>query len=83
MAYMHESVHICHVDVRFFMLTPFSASYPGNFVFGSKDCLYLWRVQMILTIENAPEGEKRKKKILKKILKIIFLRIKKFWKNFY
>ena len=41
MAYMHESVHICHVDVPFLMQLPFSVSYPGNFVFGNNDCLYL------------------------------------------
>ena len=66
MAYMHESVHICHVDVRFFMLVPFSASYPGNFVFGNNDCLYLWRKQMSLTIENAPEGGKKEEKNIEK-----------------
>ena len=33
MAYMHESVHICHVDVRFFMQLSIPNSYPGNFVF--------------------------------------------------
>ena len=78
MAYMHESVHICHVDVRFFMQSPFPNSYPGNFVFVMIEYVQVYIIQLSLIAENAPEGEEKDKKILKKILKNFFM-IKKFW----
>ena len=82
MAYMHESVHICHVDVRFLMQLPFSVSYHGNFVFVNEDYALLWRIQLNLVNENAPEGEEKDEKIFEKNFKKIFLGIKKFWKKF-
>ena len=79
MAYMHESVHICHVDVRFLMQLPFSVSYPGNFVLVNKVYDSIRRIQLTTIKENAPEGEKKvEKNFEKKFLKIIFLGIKKF-----
>ena len=33
MAYMHESVHVCHLGSRFFMTLPVSKGYPSIFVF--------------------------------------------------
>ena len=59
MAYMHESVHVSHVDVRFLMQLPFSASYPGNFVFVMIEYDQVYIIQQSLITENAPEGEKR------------------------
>ena len=73
MAYMHESVHICHVDVRFFMQLPFPNSYPGNFVFEyhAYDQKYIIRKGLIP--ERVPDGEKTDKKIFeKKFLKKYF-----------
>ena len=33
MAYMHESVHVCHLDCAFFITLPVSKGYPSIFVF--------------------------------------------------
>ena len=81
MAYMHESVHICHVDVPFLMQLPFSASYPGNFVLVNEDYDSIWRIQLIMIKENAPEGEKKVEKNFEKIFKNNFFRNKKFLKK--
>ena len=34
MAYMHELVHICHLDSAFFMDLPHGNSYHAIFIFG-------------------------------------------------
>ena len=32
MAYMHESVHVCHLMSRFLMTSPYSKGYPSIFI---------------------------------------------------
>ena len=63
MAYMHELVHICHLDFAFFMDLHYANSYHANFIFGmvsydlslKKDCFSLH--------ESCPEVEKNYEKI--------------------
>ena len=72
MAYMHESVHICHVDCPFLMPLPFSVSYPVNFVYKVTAYVPMHGKWLFLTRENAPEEVENDKKIMKKMFKKIF-----------
>ena len=82
MAYMHESVHICHVESPFLMQLPFSVSYPGSFVIVRLALVPIYEMLINLEHGNAPEEGESDKKILKKILKKIFLRRKNSEKYF-
>ena len=61
MAYMHESVHICHVDLRFLLPLPFSVNYPVNFVYKVTAYVPMHGKWLNLTHENVPEEVKNGK----------------------
>ena len=77
MAYMHESVHVCHLSCRFLMTLPVSKGYPSIFVFGATDKAPRLKIRLNFLHENHPNALEMDKKILKN-----FLWIKNFLKNF-
>ena len=63
MAYMHELVHICHLDVRFFGNLHGANSYHASFVSGMVYYVLMFEKDWFYAYRNGPEEEKCDKKI--------------------
>ena len=70
MAYMHESVHICHLDFAFFVDLHDANSYHANFIFGMVTYDLTFKKDCFFVHESYPEAEKNDKKYL---MNLIFL----------
>ena len=79
MAYMHESVHICHVGCPFFMHLPYTESYPSIFILGAVAKAPAKKLWLNFSAEKSPVTNKMDKKFY---MEKFYLMIKFFWKLF-
>ena len=54
MAYMHELVHVCHLDCPFFVTLPVSKGYPSIFVFEPTGIAPRYRKRLNFLLESCP-----------------------------